>query len=97
VNSVTRVLKKLFKIYAFPTQKGAAMKEQKSTPQVDVVRAWKDPEYRASLSDVEQAQLPNEASGLIELEHLEHIRGGGPNILRQHDETARNIIAGIRG
>jgi mersacidin/lichenicidin family type 2 lantibiotic len=52
------------------------MKEQKSTPQVDIVRAWKDPEYRASLSDVERAQLPAHPSGLIELENLERIRGG---------------------
>jgi len=53
------------------------MKAQKSTQQLDIVRAWKDPEYRASLSDVERAQLPAHPSGLIELENLERIRGGG--------------------
>ena len=52
------------------------MKEQKSAQQVDIVRAWKDPEYRASLSDVERAQLPAHPSGLIELGNLERIRGG---------------------
>jgi mersacidin/lichenicidin family type 2 lantibiotic len=32
-----------------------------------VVRAWKDEEYRLSLSDAERAQLPAHPSGIIEL------------------------------
>ncbi len=71
------------------------MKEQKSTQQVDIVRAWKDPEYRASLSEAERAQLPNEASGLINLEHLEHIRGGNLDIRNKYDQTAKGIIANL--
>jgi mersacidin/lichenicidin family type 2 lantibiotic len=34
---------------------------------VDIVRAWKDAEYRQSLSEVERAQLPDHPAGLIEL------------------------------
>lgn len=34
---------------------------------VDVVRAWKDEEYRLSLSDAQRAVLPAAPAGLIEL------------------------------
>ena len=33
-------------------------KEQKATQPVDVVRVWKDPAYRASLSEEQKAQVP---------------------------------------
>ena len=33
----------------------------------DVVRAWKDPLYRASLSAEELAQLPSHPAGVIDL------------------------------
>jgi mersacidin/lichenicidin family type 2 lantibiotic len=44
----------------------------------DVVRAWKDPEYRHSLSDTEKQLLPSHPSGLIELmeNDLGQIGGG---------------------
>ena len=32
-----------------------------------IIRAWKDPIYRASLSDAERAQLPEHPAGTIEL------------------------------
>ena len=38
---------------------------------VDVIRAWKDPLYRASLSAEEVAQIPAHPAGLIELEDRE--------------------------
>lgn len=38
---------------------------------VDVIRAWKDEEYRLSLTEEERAQLPAHPSGLIELEDEE--------------------------
>ena len=46
---------------------------------VDVVRAWKDEEYRLSLSDAERAQLPDHPAGLIELQdaELDYAAGGG--------------------
>jgi len=44
----------------------------------DVVRAWKDPLYRASLSREEIAGLPAHPSGLVELdeEQLKRLAGG---------------------
>jgi mersacidin/lichenicidin family type 2 lantibiotic len=35
---------------------------------IDIIRAWKDPEYRDSLSAEEKAQLPEHPAGLIELD-----------------------------
>jgi mersacidin/lichenicidin family type 2 lantibiotic len=34
----------------------------------DIIRAWKDEVYRASLNEAERAQLPEHPAGLIELE-----------------------------
>ena len=44
----------------------------------DIIRAWKDPEYRESLSEAELAALPQNPAGLIELTdaHLEAVAGG---------------------
>lgn len=44
----------------------------------DIIRAWKDEEYRNSLSDAERAQLPENPAGLIELpdEELDAVAGG---------------------
>ena len=33
----------------------------------DIIRAWKDAEFRSSLSEVERAKLPSHPSGSIEL------------------------------
>ena len=33
----------------------------------NIVRAWKDPEYRLGLSAAEQARLPDNPAGLVEL------------------------------
>jgi mersacidin/lichenicidin family type 2 lantibiotic len=35
--------------------------------QKDIVRAWKDEEFRNSLSDAERALLPTHPAGLLEL------------------------------
>jgi len=44
---------------------------------VDVIRAWKDPLYRATLTADELAQLPGHPSGVLELrdEQLKDISG----------------------
>ncbi|MGB1249036.1 MAG: mersacidin/lichenicidin family type 2 lantibiotic [Candidatus Promineifilaceae bacterium] len=44
----------------------------------DVVRAWKDEEFRASLTSDQQAGLPDAPSNMAELsdEELEQIAGG---------------------
>ena len=39
--------------------------------QIDVVRAWKDEEYRASLTDAQQAVLPAAPAGYVELNDSE--------------------------
>jgi mersacidin/lichenicidin family type 2 lantibiotic len=45
---------------------------------IDIIRAWKDPEYRLSLSEGERALLPLHPSGLIELADSEmHAIAGG--------------------
>jgi mersacidin/lichenicidin family type 2 lantibiotic len=36
-----------------------------------VIRAWRDPEYRASLSEAERAALPDHPAALIELGETE--------------------------
>ena len=33
----------------------------------NIVRAWRDPEFRARLSEEEKAQLPSHPAGLLEL------------------------------
>jgi mersacidin/lichenicidin family type 2 lantibiotic len=44
----------------------------------DIIRAWKDEEYRNSLSEADQAQLPEHPSGLTELTDTETnaVKGG---------------------
>ena len=45
---------------------------------IDIVRAWKDPLYRATLSPEELAQLPAHPAGALELrdEQLKEAAGG---------------------
>jgi mersacidin/lichenicidin family type 2 lantibiotic len=41
---------------------------------VDIIRAWKDADYRESLSDAERALLPESPIGLVEL-HTDALAG----------------------
>lgn len=43
-----------------------------------IIRAWKDAEYRASLSDAERAQLPANPAGTVDLTpaEMEAVSGG---------------------
>mgnify|MGYP001796890619 CR=1 FL=1 len=45
---------------------------------IDIIRAWKDEEYRNSLSEAERSQLPENPAGLVELpdEATEKLAGG---------------------
>lgn len=52
-------------------------KGQKSMSSFDIVRAWKDAEYRQSLSTEEQALVPEHPAGAIELTDEELDRVGG--------------------
>ncbi|MEQ9671399.1 mersacidin/lichenicidin family type 2 lantibiotic [Coleofasciculus sp. G2-EDA-02] len=59
---------------------------------IDIIRAWKDTDYRESLSEAEKAQLPENPAGLIELadEEMSSMAGGALNVLAQgtsHEET----------
>jgi mersacidin/lichenicidin family type 2 lantibiotic len=44
-----------------------------------IIRAWRDPEFRAGLSDAERAALPSHPSGLLEVADadLTRVLGGG--------------------
>jgi mersacidin/lichenicidin family type 2 lantibiotic len=44
---------------------------------MDYVRAWKDPVYRASLSEDERQSLPPNPAGLVELNEAELDAAGG--------------------
>jgi mersacidin/lichenicidin family type 2 lantibiotic len=46
---------------------------------IDIVRAWKDEEYRNSLSEEQRSQLPENPAGMIELsdEDMGSVVGGG--------------------
>jgi mersacidin/lichenicidin family type 2 lantibiotic len=56
---------------------------------IDIVRAWKDEEYRASLTDAERALLPPNPAGLIDLddEEMKQVLGSGGNGGGQHPTT----------
>jgi mersacidin/lichenicidin family type 2 lantibiotic len=47
-------------------------------PPVDIIRAWKDEEYRRSLTEEQRAALPAHPAGLVELsdEQLTAVNGG---------------------
>jgi mersacidin/lichenicidin family type 2 lantibiotic len=48
-------------------------------PNIDIIRAWKDEEYRLSLTEAERALLPQNPAGLIELEdeEMKAVMGAG--------------------
>lgn len=45
---------------------------------IDIVKAWKDDAYRASLSEADRALLPDNPAGAVELseDELDGIAGG---------------------
>jgi len=47
---------------------------------LDIIRAWKDEEYRGSLDEAQRTALPENPAGLVELnaEQLENAVGGKP-------------------
>jgi mersacidin/lichenicidin family type 2 lantibiotic len=45
----------------------------------NIIRAWKDEDYRLSLSEAERALLPEHPAGLIELSGAEMAGVGGGN------------------
>ncbi len=63
-----------------------------------VIRAWKDPVYRASLSAAEQADLVNPA-GMIELDgtDLEQVAGGGSGKSGGSSKSSKSSKSGKSG
>jgi mersacidin/lichenicidin family type 2 lantibiotic len=61
---------------------------------IDIVRAWKDAEYRRSLSAEEQTFLPEHPAGSIELadEELEQVAGAGYTDIRFTDGCCLSIF-----
>jgi mersacidin/lichenicidin family type 2 lantibiotic len=47
----------------------------------DIIRAWKDEEYRNSLSQEQRAKLPENPAGIVELpdEAMQTVAGGAVN------------------
>jgi mersacidin/lichenicidin family type 2 lantibiotic len=56
---------------------------------VDIVRAWKDEAYRASLSEDERKLLPENPAGMVELsdQELESIAGGKTDTYNTYSTT----------
>ncbi|MGK7955515.1 MAG: mersacidin/lichenicidin family type 2 lantibiotic [Crocosphaera sp.] len=54
---------------------------------IDIIRAWKDEEYRNSLSDSEKAQLPENPAGVIELDDDDMSSMAGGHDTNCTDET----------
>jgi mersacidin/lichenicidin family type 2 lantibiotic len=55
-----------------PTKSFKYFKHKENTMSYrDIIRAWKDEEYRLSLSEEQRAVLPEHPAGLIELEDAE--------------------------
>jgi mersacidin/lichenicidin family type 2 lantibiotic len=48
---------------------------------VNVVRAWKDEEYRLGLSDAERARLPENPAGLLDQTEAELERAVGGDVI----------------
>ena len=66
-------------------------KERHMSP-INIIRAWKDAEYRQSLSAAELAMMPVHPAGLIQLsdDDLESVAGGRPKLT---DGVCRTIVA----
>jgi mersacidin/lichenicidin family type 2 lantibiotic len=57
-----------------------------------VIRAWRDPEYRASLSEAERAALPDHPAGLIELGKAELGRPGAAAAVPPQTYTSSTAV-----
>jgi mersacidin/lichenicidin family type 2 lantibiotic len=54
----------------------------------ETIRAWKDPEYRASLTAEELASLPSNPAGLIDLSDADLGEVAGGLIIKRKPRTA---------
>lgn len=61
---------------------------------IDIIRAWKDEEYRNSLSEEQRSQLPENPAGMIELsdEDMGSVVGGGSRMCCNCNNCSNRII-----
>ena len=64
---------------------------------IDVIRAWKDPVYRAGLSREEIAALPGHPSGLMELNEEQLKMASGSAILTTYKTCTAYTVNQARG
>ncbi|MGD1808840.1 mersacidin/lichenicidin family type 2 lantibiotic [Dapis sp. BLCC M126] len=58
---------------------------------IDIIRAWKDEEYRNSLSEAEKAQLPENPAGVIEFDDDDmSSMAGGMAAAHPHTKTCEH-------
>ena len=62
----------------------------------DVIRAWKDPDFRDSLSAADRKRLPQHPAGLIELSEAALSQAAGMSTCRDTCAPARGFIAALR-
>ena len=61
----------------------------------DIIRAWKDEEYRRSLSDADRARLPINPAGIVELSDAElQAVAGGTDEMTALDRTGSGWTMG---
>jgi mersacidin/lichenicidin family type 2 lantibiotic len=75
-----------------PEPAGEWASKEKPMSVVNIIRAWKDEAYRASLSEAEQAALPPNPAGAIELTEteLDNVVGGRSTFYRCWQQSTRN-------
>jgi mersacidin/lichenicidin family type 2 lantibiotic len=59
--------------------------------EIDIIRTWKDKAYRASLTAGQQALIPENPAGLIELSDADLLLAGGASETPQHTWHAGSL------
>ena len=69
----------------FATKKNATNTKEKIMSNLDIIRAWKDEEYRNSLTKAQRSQLPENPAGAFELSdsQAQTVTGGSRFIQRR--------------
>lgn len=63
----------------------------------DIIRAWKDEDYRNSLSEEQRSQLPENPAGMVELSDadMESVAGGFLSIFACGKKNTDNPVFGL--
>lgn len=64
---------------------------------LDIIRAWKDAEYRNSLTDAERAALPENPAGLMRVsnQELENVVGGATAVRLQQQISSGPVMHSV--